>query len=490
MDTTGKKLTDRELIDLVLAWYRLDQSAEELRSAVALYLQNPPGAVPTVVDVISFEAPDPAISLTPSRNGSSLITPVHKSEKNAMPGTGEVEPNEVTYEPQFEPTDELIGSRGWLIDIWALYYGVEECVQRISFGLINMHMLAFLFCILITVAVAIGAWQSNLSTERQKKATFKSMVIEPVDKTPRNASSQPSDAPLEQNELLTDSESTTTTEPTVTTEVAPDTIAQSASADPANADSVDAVPSATVKSPSVKSRPVEPVASEPVAIEPVAIEPVAIETARAEFGPALGLMEKSLWNEALENLNALEKTGGRELQPLLTLVKIEALIRKHDEESMELARQLLVDCKWGEFDIVYDLLAARWMLLASSDDRARFLSESASLPDAARRRMSLWARIRNYSKDAMSEVILKTLASKGQSEVCDLLFIASFHFNVGRYDETIRELLEVQQKLRALHVARNNSVENWLLETARSQLASKTDDILNLVRDRLKKEIN
>ncbi len=440
MDKISKKLTDRELIDVVVSWYKLDQSTEDLRNAVSLYLQRTPTVVPIVVEAISFEEPGvesgpDAIALQDTnQNQSTLIVPVDK------PAIANAVSSEVTYTQQFEPTDELIGSRGRIIDAWALYYGVEECFYRISFGLLNMHTLAFLFCILISIAVVIGAWQSNLSTERQKKATFKSMVIEPPNQSPENPAVPDLDSVIEPNKSLS------------------------------AAEPIEASPTPIVNSTSNESS--------------------AATYAETPFTPAVRLMEKASWDEALANLQTLEVKGDSDREPLLTLLRIEVLIQKHDAESMELARQLLMDCKWGEFNLVYDLLVARWMLFGSLDDRKRFLNEAASLPDTARRRMSTWAHVRNGSKDAMNEVSLESYASKGQSEVCDQLFMSLFHYTMGKFDVTVRELLDTKKKLRALHAYGKTDVENWLLETSMSQLTSKVDDLLTLARRQTRKEIN
>jgi len=436
MDKVGKKLTDRELIEVVLSWYELDQSTEELRNAVAVYVQRNPTGAPTLTNANSFEerGANALARLDANCTGSKPIIPISELE------TSDFESNEVSYKPQFEPTDELIGSRGWMIDAWALYYGIEEFFHRISFGLVSMQTLAVLFCILVSAAVMVGAWQSSLSTERQKKATFKSMVFEPSDKNGKTPSPPELNAPPELSDSLAASEPTETSSDTIVT----------STTSAAN----------------------------------------AIETNETEFDPVLRLMEKAAWNDALANLQTLEEGGVSDLQPLLTLMRIEAFIQKRDAVSMELARQLLMDCKWGEFDTIYDLLVARWMLLGGPEDRKRFLNEAASLPAVARQRMSTWADIRNGSKDAMTEVMLETTASKGQSEVCDLLFIASFHCNVGKYDETVRELLDTQQKLRAIQVSGKSTVENWLTETAKSQLAAKIDGIIDMVSRLPRKQIN
>ena len=98
--------------------------------------------------------------------------------------------------------------------------------------------------------------------------------------------------------------------------------------------------------------------------------------------------------------------------------------------------------------------------------------------------------IRNGSKDSMNAVALEVNNPKSQSDLCDLLFLASFHFNVGKIDETVLELLEVQEKLRALQTAGLNKAESWLLETAKKQLTSKVDEILAMVNRQRSKQIN
>ena len=435
MDKLGKKLTDRELIEVVLAWYELDQSTEQLRKAVARYVQQHEAVIPSVENALIFEEPG-AESLERNetdRNDSKSHSPESKS------GTRVSVAKEVaTYQPQFESTNELIGSRGWVIDAWALYYGTEEFFNRISFGLLNMQGLAVLFCILISATVMIGAWQSSLSIERQKKATFKSMEVESTETNRKQFPLRELNAPKESDALAG-------------TEAA-DTSLKSI-----------ATPTSTKSS--------------------------TFEQEGAEFETALSLIEEKAWDDALAHLQSLESDDRSNRQPLLSLVKVEALIQKRDAASMELARQLLMDCNWGEYEIIYDLLVARWMLLGNLTDRKRFLNEAASLPESARGRMSTWAHIRNGSKDALTLATLETSTSKGQSDVCDLLFIASFHFNVGRFEETIRELEDTRQRLLTLQATGNSNVENWLLETAKSQLASKVDEILRLVRSP-RKQIN
>ena len=411
MDKMDKKLTDRELIEVLVAWYKLDQSNEELREAVAAYVRQ--NAVPAT------DLGD----ATALRVSKSSALPSYESNDGYLdfetPKT-----KQATYKAQFEPTDELIGTRGWSIDVWALYYGIEEFFHKISFGLLNMQVLAGLFCIAISAAVFAGAWQSMLSSERQKKAAYK--TITPAEKG-RNDFSLP--------EPKTELESNTK------------------------------------------------VASTSVTRE-------LTDNSEVEFTPALQLMESTDWDSALANLQTLDDAGNKGLQPLLTLMKIEALIQKRDTESMELARQLLLDCEWGEYDIVYDLLVARWILLGSVEDRKRFLDEAASLPEAARRRMTTWAHIRNNSRDAMTEVMLETNMAKDQSEVCDLLFLASYHFNLAKFDVTTRELLETQQKLRDLKPTGKSQTETWLLDSAKKHLSSKIDEILNVVSKQPRKPIN
>ena len=55
---------------------------------------------------------------------------------------------------------------------------------------------------------------------------------------------------------------------------------------------------------------------------------------------------------------------------------------------------------------------------------------------------------------------------------------------------TVRELLDMQQKLRKLQTSGTNKVEDWLLETAKLHLASKVDEILALAHRKLSRQIN
>ncbi|MDX1925474.1 MAG: hypothetical protein SFV81_03085 [Pirellulaceae bacterium] len=495
MDKNGKKLTEQELIDILVAWYKLDKSTEELRQAAATYIhQNDAAAearlkiesriesrVQAVAAPVTVERVVPGILEDSEANAElALTTPTRRT---ALSGS---ESSPVAYQPQYEPTDELIGTRRVSVDVWALYYATEEFFHKVSFGILNMQALAFLFCVGISAAVIVGAWQSSLSTERQKKAAYKSMVIAPADgklvekepekelaneiaNEPDNA---PDNAPAKSSDKAIVSAVEKAPQPTVLT---PTPVAP--------AEETAKLPTEPVVEPSNTKIPSSSVASAGPAPEPV-------ETSDPRFGPVLQLMEQADWDRALATMRTLEEGKDSDLQPLLTMLKVEALIRKRDTDSMELARQLLMDCKYGEYDTVYDLLVARWMLLCSMEDRKRFLSEAASLPESARRRMSSWAQIRNGSKDALTEVLLETTASKGQSEVCDLLFIASFHFNVGKMDETIRELLDTQLKLRALQATGKSKVESWLLDTAKSQLVARVDDILAMIKGLSRKSID
>jgi len=302
-----------------------------------------------------------------------------------------------------------------------------------------MQRLAVVACLIIAIAVAIGAWQSSLSLERQKKATFKSMVVEPAAKSrsmpgePEFDAARPRDSSsaLEPSIAISDNSAITTTVPKL-----------------------------------------------------------EFEPARIEFKAAFRLMKEGAWNEALANLQTLESDERLELQPTLSLLRIEALIQKRDTSSMELARQLLMDCKCTEHEILYELLVARWLLLGSPADRNRFLSEVASLPESARGRMSTWAHIRNGSKDPITPELLQGSASKGPSSVCDLLFLASFNYNVGKPEETVRELLDTQQQLLALEPSQMNEVESWLLESSKKQLSSKVDEILKMISQQSSKQFN
>lgn len=435
MEKMGKKLTDRELIDHLVGWYKLDRSTEQLREAVSAYLQqNDEAEVVKKPDV--------------GRNADFVSKPV-AADFGA--------PKPASYTPQFEPTDELIGRRGWTIDAWALYYGIEDFITRISFGLVTMQTLAILFCVAISAAVMVGAWQSSLSTERQKKATFKSMVLDPAEKS-RDVS------PLEE---LTSPTNTDPTEPS-TEQISTSTPDASASESVA-ADSTDVAKNKFAPSPS--------------------FQPPKFDPPGSELAPAFDLIADGAFDEAIANLQKLERTANSDLLPLLTLVKVEALIQKQDDDSLELARQLLLDCKCVGLDTVFDLLVARWILKSRPPARERFINEAPSLPEAVRQRMTLWAKISNGDKSPVTEFALKNSSSKGPTVVCDQLFIASLHFNLSKYDETLRELLDTQQKLLALESTGKNSDETRLFESAQSQLASKVEEIVSKI-GKQRKEIN
>ena len=422
----GNKLTDRELIDAVLAWYEHDGSTEQLRDVICVYVQQNELVTSSVGNGTTYSGHEVGTfrfeQITP--NDSKNLAFKKMETKEGMPD-----------EP-FEPVDEVVDAGVWGIDIWAIYFGIEDFIQRMTLGLLNMQRLAVSFCILISIMVANGAWHSSLSSERQKKATFKSMEV---------------------NRAVKDQEQSTT--------------------------------------PELNYSPAQKTASLPP--EPIDAATVSTMSASQEFNPveielsnALSLMDKAAWDDALVNLQILENEDRQDLRPMLTLLKVEALIQKRDTASMELARQLLMDCKWGEFEVIYNLLAARWMLIGGTLDRNRFLSEVASLPDSARKRMATWAQVRNGSKDAMAERTLETYASAGKSHMCDLLFLASFHYNLGKNSEAVRELLDVKQQLRSLQTAGTNKLESWLLETAKLHLASRVDEILALINRKPSQQIN
>ena len=444
MEKMDHKLTDRELIEAVLAWYAHNQSTEQLREAVSAYVQQNAG-----------EAPAAARKFASLESGTDTFqqVPTYQNDSKNLADKEVEEFAGVPYQP-FEPVDEDYRGGGWGVDVWALYYGMEDFLHRISLGLLTMQRLAVAFCIFISIVVAIGAWQSSLSNERQKKATFKSMVGDRA-AMHQEPSSQPEPSPSLASESL-----------------ASESLAS------------ESLASESLASASLASGPTD-AGSAPTMVKSNGFSPVGIE-----FSTALSLMEKAAWDDALANLQMLENDGRQELQPMLSLLQVEALIQKRDTESMELARQLLMDCKSGEFEVVYSLLVARWMLIGSAVDRNRFLSEVASLPASTRERMATWAHVRNGSKDAMAEAALAGYASSGKSDMCDLLFLATFHYSIGKSDETVRELLDMQQKLRKLQTSGTNKVEDWLLETAKLHLASKVDEILALAHRKLSRQIN
>lgn len=197
-----------------------------------------------------------------------------------------------------------------------------------------------------------------------------------------------------------------------------------------------------------------------------------------EFEDVIRSLDQSAWEDALVSVQRLESDIRPELKPLLSLLKIESLLQKRDAGSLELARQELMDGKFGEHKLLFELLVGRWVLLSSAADRARFLSESAALPSSERERMTIWARVRNRSADVHAVSILKSAASSSPSNVCDQLFLASCHHKAGKSDQTVRELLEMQQRLRALRSEDSNSAAAWLLEASKAQLTAKADEFL------------
>ena len=166
MEKMDHKLTDRELIEAVLAWYAHNQSTQQLREAVSAYVQQNAG-----------EAPAAARKFASLESGTDTFqqVPTYQNDSKNLADKEVEEFAGVPYQP-FEPVDEDYRGGGWGVDVWALYYGMEDFLHRISLGLLTMQRLAVAFCIFISIVVAIGAWQSSLSNERQKKATFKSMV--------------------------------------------------------------------------------------------------------------------------------------------------------------------------------------------------------------------------------------------------------------------------------------------------------------------------
>ncbi len=67
-------------------------------------------------------------------------------------------------------------------------------------------------------------------------------------------------------------------------------------------------------------------------------------------------MKAKQWTEALAQLQALEDGGRNELQPHIAFLKAEIMLQMNNKESLELARQSLMDTKFEGHEIVFHLL--------------------------------------------------------------------------------------------------------------------------------------
>ncbi len=492
MDKMVKKLTERELIDHVLAWYELNRTSDELRETISAYLGQERGDMDTEAAQCSVDDPSmhgdlqAAHSQEFSQEFGEPREPVEYRPAVAAAATKKVEAKEAVYVPQFEPTDEIIASRGLMLDTWAIYYATEEFFNRISFGLLNMHSLALLFCLAVSGAVMFGAWQSSQSIERQKKAAFKSMDIEALNKKRTPSLFSELDSEPKDEEVLEKSQNEEIASdpmPAVPAEESP----LVAALDPAMSEPTESA--ATLpESTSVEAETVGGIATSTVADVPELQE--ILEPAPDEFAKALSLFASGEWQNALVQLQELENSGRCESKSLLTLLQIEACIQLKDADSRELGRQLLMNFDPSQHELLYELQAARWILMGTKDERLRFLSESASLPESVRQRMTLWAQIRNGNKDALIDTSIADNASKGPGRLCDLLFAASYHFNVGGYDSSFNELMDAKQMLCDLPSPSGSKAEEWLLEASRTPLLSKIEDIIVVVSQKLRNQIH
>ncbi len=337
----------------------------------------------------------------------------------------------VPYEPLADVVDEPRGA--WIPDGWGLYYAIDDYLYRVSFGFVTILNLTIMVGFMIVAAVALSAWQISTSVERQQQQLYKSM------------GSNESNA---KKPLI----------PSLTTSV---TSSDSAASD---------------RSPFSPDRTQEP--SNEAADKPEQETP---------FDKAITLIDKPDLPAALTELESLEGSDQPNVLPLATLLKVESLMRLRNAESMELARQSLMDCKFAGHELNFDLLVARWMMTCSASDRMRFIREAASLPTEARSRMVNWAKVRSGSASAILESEIESNAPRSPNGVCDRLFLASCQYNGGKSEQTLRELLDVQQKLRALSTRGLDRAEAWLLESSKNELAEKVDDIVTLIS---RKQIN
>ena len=439
MDEMSNKVSESDLMKALLSW-RLDNiSSDQLRKIVDQYLQVSPrfAETPADAELVSVESRVPAIrtfaSLEAEDAQRASLTPAYKA-----PSFEEHE--SVPYEPMPDVVDEPRGA--WIPDGWGLYYMIDDWLYRISFGFVTVLNLTILLGFLIIIGVLFGAWQISTSSERQKKASYKTMVpsgssrdkqrdatepltpAEPASTNPLNGESGESNGVSEKSDDSTSTNSSTGEAPTAFKSSG----SNNSSLNNSSPNDTALNDSGNDKVPNLSS---------------------AILT--SSFDKVLALMEASDHSAALKEIETLEAGDTAELQPVLTYLKIESLIQKRDNDSMELARQALMDCDSVGHELVFDLLVSRWMLMCSSQARERFLRESASLAIENRSRMVNWAKVRSGAFDAILESELESNAPRTPNAVCDRLFLASCRFNAGKGEQTRRELLDVELKLRSLN---------------------------------------
>ncbi len=460
MEEMSHKVSDAELIKALLSW-RLDNiSSDQLRLVVDRYLAVRPNARTNFEDVSNTNT----LADQPESQASRTFEAMEAEDAlRSAAATAYKSPSFEAYETvPYIPIADVVQERhgAWIPDGWGLYYSVDDYLNRVSRGFLSILNLAMLFGFLVVAGVLFGAWQISMSNERQKKATFKPMSSSSTSRDKqRDAPKSPIPTTVGRETSPEETSSVSGTSGT------PPSNTASASPAPERSPAVAATSERTKRTEQLKS--VEPELNKATVLSP--------------FDKITDLLAASNSTDALREIEALEAGGQTDLQPMLTFLKVEALLEKLDSESMELARQLLMDCKSSGHELAYDLLVSRWMLLCGADSRERFLRESASLPIESRSRMVNWAKVRSGASDAVLQSELESNAPRTPNSVCDRLFLASCHLNAGMSEQTRRELLDVEQKLRALNTRGFGKVEVWLIESSKKQLVEKVAEIVTSI---------
>ncbi len=98
-----------------------------------------------------------------------------------------------------------------------------------------------------------------------------------------------------------------------------------------------------------------------------------------------------------------------------------------------------------------------------------------------------WAKVRSGAADALTETQLQSNVLDAPCPACDLLFLASCHFNAAKRDQSTRELLDAQQKLRGINAAGFDLAESWIVTASKEELVDKIDEIVRVMQ---RKQIN
>ena len=444
MDEFNSPLTDKDLIKAILSWRADELSDDELRMAIDSYKSN----LAETQITRSSKLPVSNSLVSSNMGGSERKFATFDDFDSTSPTSYETVP----YEPIADVVDEPRGA--WIPDGWGMYYAVDDFLYRVSYGFVTILNLTIMLGFLMVAGVVFSAWQVSQSAERQQRPKYKSMSSSPQ----RDRKS---------------------TVPELTAPVSTP-----------NSNAIDSpFPSDAEQTP-------ENATSDQKALEPAAsVSADSNASARAAdskkmatpYDRAIELIDKPDWPAAMLELQRLEDSSEPGVKPMATLLKIELLMRERTPEAMELARQSMMDCKFEGHELNFDLLVTRWVLTCSADDRLRFLRESASLPPEARARMVNWAKVRSGSSSVLLESELESNAPRTPNGLCDRLFLASCQFNAGKSDQTLRELLNVQQKLRSLSTRELDRSETWLLESSKTLLAEKVDEIVTAIS---RKQIN